>query len=176
MTSVENPITTSPMAPTPRHIGVPAGPVGAGTTVSPYPSCVDVGQDWAAQRDRAVAAHAADLARREAVEAAQAAGMLREFVAAARERGLAPVPLKARSYRGRSRYRTKLRGWYLTADERMAVAEDGQLYVLRVHGSLTARLTGVDLTPATPRLVLGEGGRDGERIPLRTVLDRILER
>jgi hypothetical protein len=136
---------------------------------------VDADREWAARRNRAVAAHAADLARREATEGAQAAELLREFVAAARERGLAPVPLTARSYDGRSRYRTKLRGWYLTRDEARAVAEDGRFYLLTVRGSLAARLVGVQVAPSTPRLVLGEGGRDGERIPLRTVLDRLLQ-
>jgi hypothetical protein len=131
-------------------------------------------REWAARRDRAVAAHAADLARREAAEAAKAAELLREFVAAARERGLAAVPLKARSYRGSGRYRTKLRGWYLRADQSAAVAEDGQFYLLTVRGSLAARLTGVAVAPAVPRLVLGEGGRDGDRVALRTVLDRLL--
>ena len=135
---------------------------------------MDADREWAARRARAVAVHAADLARREAAEAAQAAEMLRDFVAAARERGLAPVPLTARSYRG-GRYRTKLRGWYLRRDRSVAVAEDGRFYVLTVRGSLAARLTGADVEPATPRLVLGEGGRDGERIPLRTVLDRLLD-
>lgn len=133
-------------------------------------------REWAARRDRAVTAHAAELARREAAEAARATELLREFVAAARERGLAPVRLTARSYAGRGRYRTKLRGWYLKADETVAVGEDGRFYLLTVRGSLAARLTGVDVAPATPRLVLGEGGRDGERIPLRTVLDRLLDR
>jgi hypothetical protein len=137
---------------------------------------VDADRDWATERNRAIAAHAADLARREAAEAAQAAELLRGFVAAARERELAPVPLTARDYGGRGRYRTKLRGWYLNADETMAVAEDGHFYLLTVRGSLAARLTGVDIEPARPRLVLGEGGRDGERIPLRAVLDRLLGR
>jgi hypothetical protein len=145
-------------------------------TARPYPRRVDADREWATRRNRAVAAHAADLARREAAEAARAAELLREFVAAARERGLAPVPLTARSYGGRGRYRTKLRGWYLSPDETMAVAEDGRFYLLTVRGSLAARFTGVDVAPATPRPVLGEGGRDGERIPLRTVLDRLLER
>jgi hypothetical protein len=129
--------------------------------------------EWRAQRDRAVAAQAADQARRATAEAGQAAGMLREFVAAARARGLAPVPLVARSYGG-ARYRTMLRGWYLRRDESMAVAEDGRFYVLTVPGSLAARFTGARPEPATPRLVLGEGGRDGERMPLRAVLDRLL--
>jgi hypothetical protein len=62
---------------------------------------VDADREWATRRNRAVTAHAADLARREAAEAARAAELLREFVAAARELGLAPVPLTARSYGGR---------------------------------------------------------------------------
>ncbi len=89
-------------------------------TAPPYPRRVDADREWATRRNRAVAAHAADLARREAAEDARAAELLREFVAAARERGLAPVPLTARSYGGRGRYRTKLRGWYLSPDETMA--------------------------------------------------------
>lgn len=137
---------------------------------------MDTDREWETQRDRAVAAHAADLARRRAVEAAQAADLLREFVAAARERGPAPVALTARSYGGRHRYRTKLRGWYLSPDETMAVGEDGRFYLLTVRESLAARFAGAQVAPATPRLVLGEGGRDGERIPLRTVLDRLLRR
>ncbi len=137
---------------------------------------MDADPEWATRRNRAVAVHAADLARREAVDAARAAELLREFVTAAGERGLAPVPLTARSYGGRRRYRTRLRGWYLSPDETVAVAEDGRFYLLTVPGSLAARFTGVDVEPAMPRLVLGEGGRDGERIPLRTVLDRLLER
>jgi hypothetical protein len=111
---------------------------------------VDADREWATQRNRAVAAHAADLARREAADAVRATELLREFVVAARERGLAPVPLTARSYGGRS-YRTKLRGWYLSPDDTMAVAEDGRFYLLTVRGSLAARFTGVDVAPATPR-------------------------
>jgi hypothetical protein len=60
----------------------------------PVPLGVDADRDWATQRNRAIAAHAADLARREAAE------LLRGFVPAARERGLAPVPLTARDYGG----------------------------------------------------------------------------
>ena len=104
--------------------------------------------------------------RRETAETARAAELLWVFVAAAREGDLAPVPLTARSYGGRGRYRTKLRGWYLSPDETMAVAEDGRFYLLTVRGSLAARFTSVDVAPTTPRLMLGEGGRDGERIPV----------
>jgi hypothetical protein len=132
--------------------------------------------EWAEQRARAIDAHAADLARRTAADAEKAAVMLREFVATARERGPAPVRLVARSYDGRHRYRTALRGWYLRPDEGIAVAEDGNYYVLAVPGSLRALVTGVTLTPSAPRLVLGEGGRDGERVTLRFALDHVLAR
>jgi hypothetical protein len=130
--------------------------------------------DWAEQRARAIDAHAADLARRAAAEAAEASAMLREFVVAAREQGLVPVRLVARSYDGRHRYRTPLRGWYLRPDGGIAVADDGNYYVLAVPSSLRALVTGVTPTPTAPRLVLGDGGRDGERMSLRYALDHLL--
>ena len=132
--------------------------------------------EWSEQRARAIDAHAADLARRTAAESEKAAEMLREFVAVATSRGPAPVPLVARSYDGRHRYRTGLRGWYLRPDKGIAVAEDGRFYVLAVRGSLRALFTGVTLEPDAPRLVLGEGGRDGERVTLRLALDTVLGR
>lgn len=131
---------------------------------------------WAEQRARAIDAHAADLARRTAAESEKAAAMLREFVATARERGVAPEPLVARSYDGRRRFRTGMSGWYLRPDGGIAVGEDGRYYVLAVAGSLRGLLTGVTLTPSPPRLVLGEGGRDGERVTLRAALDHVLAR
>jgi len=85
------------------------------------------------------------------------------------------VRLVARSYDGRHRYRTGLRGWYLRPDEGIAVADDGRYYVLAVPGSLKSLLTGVTLTPSAPRTVLGEGGRDGERVTLRVALDHVLK-
>jgi hypothetical protein len=136
--------------------------------------CQACGVDWVTQRDRAIAAHGAELARREADEARRARAMLAEFVEAARERGIAPVGLVARSYGGGRRFRTRLRGWYLSADETLAVGDDGELYILTVQGSLRGLLSGVDVAPARPRLVIGEGGRDGERISLRALLDKRL--
>ena len=131
--------------------------------------------DWTAQRARAIAAHGAELARREADEAKRARAMLVEFVAAARDRGIPPVALVARSYGGGARrYRTRLHGWYLSPDETLAVGEDGELYILTVRGSLRGLVSGVDVAPTRPRLVIGEGGRDGERISLRALLDRRL--
>ena len=129
---------------------------------------------WAEQRARAIDAHAADLARRTAADSEKAAAMLREFVTVARDRGVAPVRLVARSYDGRHRYRTGLRGWYLRSDGGIAVGDDGHFYVLAVPPSVKSLLTGVTLTPSPPRLVLGEGGRDGERVTLRVALDHVL--
>jgi hypothetical protein len=128
--------------------------------------------DWSQQRNRAIDAHAAELARREAAGAEQARQMLREFVDAARARGIPPVALVARSYDGRHRYRTGLRGWYLRDD--IAVDEQGDFYILLVQRSLRALVTGVEVQAARPRLVIGEGARDGERMSLRALLDRAL--
>lgn len=127
--------------------------------------------EWARQRERAIAAHGAELARREADEAKRARAMLAEFVEAVRARGIAPVALVARSYGGRRRFRTGLRGWYLNPDGSLAVDERGEFFILTVRGSLRELVSGVDVPPARPRLVIGEGGRDGERITLRALLD-----
>jgi hypothetical protein len=134
----------------------------------------DSGSDWARQRGRAIAAHAAERERQEAAETERARGLVAGFARAARDRGLALQPLVARGYRGTARYRTGLRGWYLRADHDLAIGDDGEFYILTVPGSLRARLTGVAVAPARPRLVIGEGGRDGERISLAELLDRRL--
>jgi hypothetical protein len=138
----------------------------------------DVGvedSEWLRQRRRAIAAHAAELQRQEAAESERAAAMLAEFARTARARGLPTVALVARSHDGRHRYRTGLRGWYLRPDGGIAVGEDGRFYILSVQRSLRAFVTGARLQPSRPRLVLGEGGRDGERVPLRAQLDSLLE-
>ncbi|GAA2395844.1 hypothetical protein [Dactylosporangium salmoneum] len=131
--------------------------------------------DWRAQRARAVAHHGAELDRRRAAEADQARAMIAEFVAAAREAGLAPKPLRARSYSGRT-YRTSLKGWYLDQGRTIAISAAGEYYSLLVPASATAWLTGADVSPRPPRLIIGEGARDGESIPLATLLQRLLGR
>ncbi|WFE21300.1 hypothetical protein O7621_26210 [Solwaraspora sp. WMMD937] len=131
-------------------------------------------QDWARQRRQAIAAHAADQQRRRASEALQAADLLAEFVAAARRHGIAAQHLSAQPHHGRGRYRTGLHGWYLKSDRTLAVGTDGNLYLLTVPASLRSRLTGVRVSSMEPRLVIGAGGRDGESIPLATLLDRRL--
>jgi len=122
-----------------------------------------------------VAAHSAAMDRQAARDVARAREMVERFAAQARERGLRTSPLTARPYHGRGRYRTGLRGWYLLPDGVIAVGEDGRFYILTVAPSVRARLTGVHLQPAEPRLVIGEGGRDGERITLEELLQRRLD-
>jgi hypothetical protein len=130
--------------------------------------------DWQAQRARAVAHHGAELDRRRAAEAEQARGLIEHFVAAARAGNLPTETLRARSYSGRS-YRTPLRGWYLNGDRTIAVGEDGRYYSLLVPPSATGWLTGVTPQPQDPRLIVGEGARDGESIPLQQLLAKKLD-
>ena len=127
-------------------------------------------EEWRRQRARAVEAHAADTARRLEAETARARRLVADFAAAAAARGLRATPLVARGYSGRGgRYRTGLRGWYLRPD--VAVGTDGEFYLLTVPDSVRGRLAGVTVAPARPRLVVGEGARDGERISLSELLD-----
>ena len=114
--------------------------------------------------------HAAALERQRAAEVARARELVARFAAQARERGLRTSPLTARPYHGRGRYRTGLRGWYLRSDGGLAVGTDGEFYVLTVPRSLLGRLRGVTVVPEAPRLVIGEGGRDGERVALEELL------
>ncbi|WP_433085922.1 hypothetical protein ACQP1P_11830 [Dactylosporangium sp. CA-052675] len=131
--------------------------------------------DWREQRARAVAHHGAELERRREAEAEQARALIAEFVAAARESGPAPQPLRARSYSGRS-YRTALRGWYLNPARTIAIAQDGEYYSLLVPSSAKALLVGAAPAPQPPRLIVGEGARDGESMPLAALLQRLLTR
>lgn len=129
----------------------------------------DRAEQWRRERARAVEAHAADAERRLVAETAKARRLVADFAAAATARGLRATPLVARGYSGRGRYRTGLRGWYLRPD--VAVGTDGEFYLLAVPDSVRGRLVGVTVAPAQPRLVVGEGARDGERISLSELLD-----
>lgn len=130
-----------------------------------------VGEDWRAQRARAIEAHAAAYARSEATETAKAAELVADFARRARQRGLTSTRLTARSYHGRGRFRTGLRGWYLNPARTLAVGEDGRYYLLEVRGGLWAWLRGAAVSPSPPRLVTGVGARDGESVPLQTLLE-----
>jgi hypothetical protein len=130
---------------------------------------------WEEQRRQAVAGHAAAFEAGRAAEAEQAGRLLAGFVRRATERGLSPVVLRARAFDGHATYRTRLRGWYLKANRSVAVGEDGLFYVLSVPSSLRARFSGADVSPSTPRLIVGAGGGDGETMPLEQLLQRRLD-
>lgn len=133
------------------------------------------GDDWPARRREAARAQADALARRQEAEHAAAHRLLADFVAEAGRRGVPPVPLRARSYDGRHRYRTPLHGWYLRRNESVAVSTAAEFYVLGVPSSLRALVRGVEPQPADPPLVLGRGGRDGESVDLAEALRAVLE-
>lgn len=132
--------------------------------------------DWRSRRSDAAQEHAKALAARQAAESERARAMLADFVAEALRSGPAPVPLRARSYDGRHRYRTSTTGWYLKLNETVAVGTDGEFYPLGVPASLGALLKGVRLEPTDPPLVLGKGGRDGESIDLADALALLRDR
>ncbi len=127
--------------------------------------------DWREQRDRAVAAHAAALAHKRAAETAQARRLIADFL----RHAPAPEPLTCLSYNNRTRFRTNLTGWYLNAARTVAIDTTGEYYVLLVPHSLRARFTGVTPHPQEPPLIVGEGARDGESMPLQTLLTRRLK-
>ncbi|MFJ6166573.1 hypothetical protein ACIQH6_15770 [Micromonospora orduensis] len=133
------------------------------------------GPRWRERQQRAVRAHADADARRRAAEQAQAAELVAWFVAEATRRGLPTTRLVARGYDGRGRYRTRLTGWYVDRAGTRAVDVDGRFHLLTVPGGLRARLFGVDPQPSPAPLVVGAGGRDGESMPLRTLLTRLLD-
>jgi hypothetical protein len=133
------------------------------------------GDTWPARRRHAIAAHGAALDRQRAAETEQARRLVADFARQAHARQLRPGPLTARAYHGRSTYRTGLRGWYLRPDRSIAVSTDGAFYVLTIAPSLRALLTGARIEPGDPRLIVGEGARDGESIPLAALLQRRLD-
>jgi hypothetical protein len=130
---------------------------------------------WREQRRHAVASHAAAQENRRATEAARGRELVAEFAREATARGLRTTGLTARPYGGGARYRTGLRGWYLQPDHRLAVGTDGRFYILDVPASLVACFTGVTVQPSDPRLIIGEGARDGESVPLEKLLRRRLD-
>ncbi|MEU7610160.1 hypothetical protein [Micromonospora sp. NPDC049204] len=135
----------------------------------------DDDREWRERQRQAVRAHADADARRRAAEQAEAAELVAWFVAEATRRGLPTTRLVARGYDGRGRYRTRLTGWYVDRAGTRAVDVAGRFHLLTVPGGVRARLFGVDPQPSPAPLVVGAGGRDGESIPLRTLLTRLLD-
>ena len=89
-------------------------------------------------------------------ESVKAQRLIDEFVATARERGLAPEPLRAR-LPGGAEVKTDKSGWYLRQDRSVAIGEGGEYYVLIVPGGLAERL----LRCRAGRLSPAAGGRPG---------------
>ncbi len=141
----------------------------------PTPDGEDGRSSWERQRRRAIAVHAEAQQRRAESEAGQAAVLIARFAEDARAAGLRTTPLSARAFNGRTRYRTGLDGWYLKPDRSVAVSVAGDFYILAVPASLTARFRGARLSPERPGLTIGEGARDGESVPLRTLLQLRLD-
>ena len=135
----------------------------------------DQGAAWRSRRREAAADHAAALERKQNAQSSRARELIGEFVRAATARGVPTTALMARSYDGRTRYRTPLRGWYLRRNESVAVSTDGEFYILSVPSSLRARIRGALPVASDPPLILGKGGRDGESIDLVDALARALE-
>jgi hypothetical protein len=131
--------------------------------------------DWSEQRKRAIRRHAADRDRRLAADTAKARELVADFVREACSRGLPTTPLLAQGHDGRGTYRTGRKGWYLRADHTIAIGADGDYFVLTVAPSLRARFAGATIAPQDPRLIVGEGARDGESMPLETLLRRRLD-
>ncbi|MFG2063047.1 hypothetical protein ACGFIK_16680 [Micromonospora sp. NPDC048871] len=134
----------------------------------------DDGIEWRERQRRAVRAHADADARQRAAEQARAAELVAEFAAEAARRGLRTDRLTATSYDGRRRYRTAVSGWYVDRARTRAVDTEGRFYLLVVPSSLRSRVLGSRPEPSMPPLVVGAGGRDGESLPLATLLERRL--
>ena len=113
--------------------------------------------------------------RRSARESAKAQVLVDRFVAQATQAGLATEELTARPWSGRGRYRTGVVGWYLRRDRSIGVGLDGSYYVLVVAPERFGRWRTVALDPTPPPLQVGQGGRDGESIALKNLLELRLQ-
>ena len=108
------------------------------------------------------AARRAELAAaKDRAESREAQVLIDDFLVQARERGIAPEPLRATLYDGHG-VRTDKTGWYLRLNRSVAVGDDGAYYVLTVPGGLRERFKGVRLRATPPPLEVGRGGKDGE--------------
>lgn len=131
-------------------------------------------QSWRDERRAAFIEHQAALERRRAADTARAQELLNDFVATLHDRGVPPVPLRAR-VNGRSVYRTGLTGWYLRANRSLAVDTDARFYILDTPASVLGRIRGVDIAPSPPPLQVGVGARDGESMALADLLEKRLQ-
>lgn len=107
-------------------------------------------------------------------EAARAKVLIDGFLAAAKEKGLQPRPLKATTLDGHV-VKTDKTGWYLRTNHSIAIDTEGNYYSLTVPGGFMSRFTGVKLEPQLAPLVVGRGGRDGETGDLKEFLAWVLD-
>ncbi|MBB5830430.1 hypothetical protein [Brachybacterium aquaticum] len=131
----------------------------------------DEQQDWTRHRREVVEAQEQALRAARDEEHEKATAMIRAAVDRYRAAGIAPVPLRARPYRGSGTVRTGLEGWYLKQDRSLAVDAEGRYYVLRVDGGLLSRLRGAAPEPSPAPLIVGRGARDGDTFRLEELLE-----
>lgn len=127
-------------------------------------------QDWSRHRREAVEVKEQALRAARQDEHERATALIRQAVQEYLAAGIAPVPLRARPYRGGGTVRTGLEGWYLKHDRTLAVDAEGCYYVLRVEGGLLSRLRGETPDPSPAPLVVGRGARDGDTFELQELL------
>lgn len=113
--------------------------------------------------------------RRSEEESVKAQVLIDRFVARAEEVGLPTEELTARPWSGSGRYRTGVVGWYLRRDGSVAVGRDGSYYVLIVPPVTFGRWRTVRIEPTPPPLEVGKGGRDGDVIALKALLEQRLD-
>jgi hypothetical protein len=135
---------------------------------------VDDQTSWREQRREAAAAQAEALDRRKAAESEQARALLAEFIEKLQAAGVEPQPLRAPVVGSGTSYRTGINGWYLRRNKSVGIDTAGNFYILGTQPSLRSRLLGVQVLPSDPPLVVGQGGRDGESIPLKQLLQNRL--
>ncbi|GAA0929033.1 hypothetical protein GCM10009554_11090 [Kribbella koreensis] len=132
---------------------------------------MDDPQTWREARREAAAAQAAALQHRKDNETAQARKLLAEFVATMHSRGIEPQPLRAPVVGTGASYRTDVTGWYLRRNQSLGVDAEGNFYILGMQPSVKARLLGVRVVPSDPPIIIGQGARDGESLPLKQLLE-----
>ena len=113
------------------------------------------------------------LQERQNAEYARAARIVDLFLQVARNDGLEAVPLRVRGYSGGTA-RTPLHGWYLRSDGTVGIDTEGRFYILSMPLSLGQRLRGVRPESQPVPMTIGKGGRDGDIVPLRFALNRLL--
>lgn len=132
-------------------------------------------EDWTRHRREVFEAKEQALQAAREAEHEKATAMIREAIARYQAAGIAPVALRARPYRGNGTIRTSLTGWYLKQDRSLAVDDEGRYYVMRVDGSLVARLRGATPEPGMAPLIVGRGARDGDTFRLEELLEMRLQ-